>query len=208
MTLFPCEGTCEGIAGRFIGGAGTDGTDGTENLETPAFATGDALCSFFWGRKDGTFGAEYTFDDAFGVWEICFNFGIPPARMPANCEPTELSAGATCEEAEELWFACGANVGTFGADGCDEALLLNAVFELITPPPPVIGPDRSLVTAFFNLVPFLIELNNAFLSGVILGRAWEVGCAAAIPPAGGGGGGGGAGGPAIVCNVYFCTETK
>ncbi len=77
----------------------------------------------------------------------------------------------------------------------------------MTPPPPVIGPERSFVTAFFNFVPFLIELNNAVLSGVIFGRAGAADCIAGIPPAGGGGGGGGgAGGPAIVCNAQLYIE--
>lgn len=75
----------------------------------------------------------------------------------------------------------------------DPALLLDPE-EL-----PTFGADLSLVTAFFNALPFLMSPKSAFLSGVMAGGA------GGVPPSGGGipggGGGGGGGGPAMLLSM-------
>lgn len=117
--------------------------------------------------------------------DTCFNFGIPPAKISPNWGPDGIG-GALERPAvdKELWGMAG----------------LAALPLLLLPP--IIGALLSLVTAFFNLEPFLISLKRASRPPITgLG-----GCEGA-PVIMGGGGGGGAGGPAIFCiSVLFLMQ--
>lgn len=106
---------------------------------------------------------------------IGFSLDIPPAKISPNC---------------------GAPVGIGGADKLPGggAPPLPLVPEDPTDPPPTTGELLSLVSACFNLAPFLISANIA--SRPCMAEGAGLG---ADPPliGGGGGGGGGAGGPGI-----------
>lgn len=112
---------------------------------------------------------------------ICFNFGIPPAKISPNC---------------------GAPIPGIGGADIEGPLLLT-VPELPeadeTTPPPTIGALLSLVSAFFSFIPFLMSPNRASRPCIT-----DFAGLGALPPnAGGGGGGGGAGAPAFQQFVIY-----
>lgn len=110
---------------------------------------------------------------------MCFNFGIPAANMSPNCG-APLGGAAGIE---------GADIEAPGTDAAGAE-----AFESIA------GLDLSTVTAFFNLVPFLMSPNNASLPGGMTGGG-PGGKSPEDPPNVMGGGGGGGGGPGIIFSV-------
>lgn len=108
------------------------------------------------GLKLGTAGAEGADVGTAGAPPTCLSFGIPPLSIPASCAPTGSEGSGAVET---------------GGDGCAARAPadLDEPFDWITPPPPVIGLERSFVTAFFSDFPLRMALRRAFLSGVTEG---------------------------------------
>ncbi|KAG7868119.1 hypothetical protein KL918_001777 [Ogataea parapolymorpha] len=166
------EGTGGGAPGT--GGAEDVGAAGAAGTEGAVPGTGGALqlLESRFGRAEGTAGIAGA-ADAFAVSPLCLSFGSPPAKISPNC---------------------GTPAGTAGAEGTAGALgvLIAGEDELDSTRPPTMGFERSLVTAFFRVLPLRMSPSSASLSGVTLGSL--AGACEGGPPIGGAGGGGGGGG--------------
>ena len=190
-----CAGLTEGICGLFCGtfgaeapdnGSGGAGDDGTMGILGTAGAGDNGALGMGGAATDGTApGIGGALADGEGLvlalLLICFNFGIPPAKISPNC---------------------GAPIPGIGGADIEGPLLLT-VPELPeadeTTPPPTIGALLSLVSAFFSFIPFLMSPNRASRPCIT-----DFAGLGALPPnAGGGGGGGGAGAPAISTIRYI-----
>ncbi len=168
----------DGISG--IGGAEDEGILGTAGAgDNGALGMGGAATD---GTAPGIGGALADGEGlVLALLLICFNFGIPPAKISPNC---------------------GAPIPGIGGADIEGPLLLT-VPELPeadeTTPPPTIGALLSLVSAFFSFIPFLMSPNRASRPCIT-----DFAGLGALPPnAGGGGGGGGAGAPAISTIRYI-----
>ncbi|KAG7886784.1 hypothetical protein KL938_000437 [Ogataea parapolymorpha] len=163
------EGTGGGALGT--GGAEDVGAAGTEGA-VPGTGGALQLLDSRFGRAEGTAGIVGA-ADAFAVSPLCLSFGSPPAKISPNC---------------------GTPAGTAGAEGTAGALgvLIAGEDELDSTRPPTMGFERSLVTAFFRVLPLRMSPSSASLSGVTLGSL--AGACEGGPPIGGAGGGGGGGG--------------
>lgn len=140
------------------------------------------------------------------------SFGIPPANIPANCGGCSIPV--TPPSSLLLWSLLlralfppgtgGANPpgldipGTAGADAKGDGPEVSDTF-------PIIGADRSFVTAFFNCFPFEISDRRAplFPAGGLEGSAEGIGGGGGPGPFPGIGGGGGGGGGMAICKEQF-----
>lgn len=93
---------------------------------------------------------------------VFLNFGMPPANMPPSWGGPELPP---LSPFVLLWVSLLARarfVGVRGArPGTGGAPPIGGPAEDEPPEPPTIGAERSLVTAFFNFVPFEISPSSA-----------------------------------------------
>jgi hypothetical protein len=96
------------------------------------------------------------------------SLGIPPANMPASCGASgnpllsELTPLSLLRRARFDLFEIGAAdapLGGLSRPGTAGALATGGLGPL---PLSIIGAERSFVTAFFNLVPFVMSPRSAF----------------------------------------------
>lgn len=167
-------GTEGGVSGT--GGAAENGIPGMGGAaDGGALGMGGAVADGVAPGINGKFndGAELTF----ALLLTCFSLGIPPAKISPSCgAPFPGIGGADIDGPLVL-----------------AALELPGVDETISPP--TVGALLSLVSAFFNFIPFLMSPKRASRPCMT-----ELAGLGAVPPfnaGGGGGGGGGAEAPAI-----------
>jgi hypothetical protein len=98
---------------------------------------------------------------------VLLNLGIPPANNPPSCGGPEAgSEPLRCRDAFESLLALAAGLGAAaegigGAakDGIGGAPKEGALLSVGLPA--IVGADRSLVTAFFSLIPLAMSLLSA-----------------------------------------------
>lgn len=199
--FFLCDlfGLLEGMEGALaLGGAGAD-DPGMAGAPIPGIGGAD---------MPGITGAPMP---GIGGADIPGMAGAAPAGLP-GIDGAEGGGGALLESFLSMWCSlgipparispsCGAPIGiigapdgTAGAEGAGPEEDAAPLPPLPTTPPPTFGALLSLVSAFFNLIPFLMSPRRASLPCITEAAGLAAGAPPGGPPAGGGGGGGGGGG--------------